>query len=118
MPLQVVSVVPMESTIKGSHVSMTSMCVNDLAIWLVDGPNCMNSCVYLGWSLGATFAKAVVLLCEAALGHPRAIVTLDIRKSFPLQMITKISRVLSAITLPKVDVLHSSGHSARHRIWA
>merc|ERR1719329_1133210 len=85
MPLQVVSVLPMESAVKGSHVSMTSMCVNDLAKWLVDGPNCMNSSIYLGWSLGAQFAAAVVLLCEAALGQPRAVVALDIRKQFPIR---------------------------------
>jgi len=113
MPLQVVSVLPTESTIKGSHVSMTSMCVGDLAIWLGDGPKFMNSCIYIGWSLGAIFAKAVVLLCEAALGPPRAIVTLDIRKSYPVRVIkdwdriaeikTKISRVVWQP--PKVVVL-------------
>jgi len=120
MSLQVVSVLSMENTIKRAHVSVTSMCVSDLAIWLVDGPNCMSRCIYLGWSLGAQFAAAAVLLCEAAFGHPRVLVTLDTRKQFPLRVVknwdripnhnAQVQRLFTAVALPKIAVLSGSGH--------
>jgi len=81
----------------------------------------MSSYIYLGWSFGAQFAEtAVVLLCEAALGHPRAVVTLDIRKQYPirattnwnsvLEMKTELPEVFAAVPWAKVVVLHGSGH--------
>lgn len=56
MPLQVVSLLPMERTIKDSHISMPSMCVSDLGIRLVDSSTSISNCIYLGWSLGSSVA--------------------------------------------------------------
>lgn len=83
VPLQVISVLPMELTIRDSHILIPSMCVRALGHWLVGEFHRGEHCVWLGWSLGVVVALEAVLLCEMALVQQRAIVALDSRGSPP-----------------------------------
>ena len=75
-------------------------------------------------SIGAFAASEAALLCESALGQPRAVVNLDPRSKFPEKPkhrktspleVSQVQR-FSANVMPKVFVLIGMGHSQRSRV--
>jgi len=84
VPLPVVSISPMELTIRDSYFSMRTTCVQGFGRWLLGERHCVQNDIWLGVSLGVLGASEAVPLCEAAVAQPWAMVALDSRKQFPI----------------------------------
>lgn len=61
------------------------MCVCGLGDWLPGERHCIQNDIWLGSSLGASVASEGILLCEAAMDSPRAMVAFDSRTQFPIR---------------------------------